>query len=95
MLEPDKRLGSDEMGGFEKLKGHPFFEGIDWENLENLKPPELVPYLPATSSNPESCWSTMKVSMLSCREEQQRWECLIVGITRKVGGWVGVLSLMM
>ena len=67
VLEPDKRLGSEETGGFEKLKSHPFFKGINWENLENTKPPELVPYLPATSSNPESCWSTMKVSYCSSR----------------------------
>lgn len=61
VLDPDKRLGCDEAGGFEILKAHEFFKNIDWDHLHKLKPPALVPYLPATSSNPEQCWSTMKV----------------------------------
>ena len=61
VLDPDKRLGCDEMGGFEKLKSHAFFKDIDWSHLEELTPPPLVPYLPANSSNPEQCWSTQKV----------------------------------
>lgn len=52
------------MGGFEKLKAHEFFKGIDWDHLDTTKPPALVPYLPATASNPEHCWSTMKVRAL-------------------------------
>ncbi|XP_060581440.1 3-phosphoinositide-dependent protein kinase 1-like [Ruditapes philippinarum] len=67
VLEPDKRLGSDEMGGFEKLKGHEFFTGIDWDHIEEVQPPALVPYLPATTSNPEHCWSTMKPGLTDKR----------------------------
>ncbi|XP_052772513.1 3-phosphoinositide-dependent protein kinase 1-like isoform X2 [Mya arenaria] len=67
VLEPDKRLGSDETGGFEHLKGHGLFKGVDWDNIETSKPPELVPYLPATASNPESCWSTMKPGLTDKR----------------------------
>ncbi|XP_045212231.1 3-phosphoinositide-dependent protein kinase 1-like [Mercenaria mercenaria] len=67
VLDPDKRLGSDEMGGFEKLKAHEFFKGIDWDHLEEVKPPALVPYLPATASNPEHCWSTMKPGLTDKR----------------------------
>lgn len=35
LLQPDptKRLGSDETGGFDALKRHPFFDGIDWSNV--------------------------------------------------------------
>lgn len=71
MLEPDKRLGCDELGGFKKLKSHEFFNGINWDHIEETKPPELVPYLPATSSNPEQCWSTMKVSISLCYQNVQ------------------------
>lgn len=67
VIEPDKRLGSDEMGGFQQLKLHPFFSGIDWDQIETSKPPKLVPYLPGTSSNPESCWSTMKPGLTDKR----------------------------
>ena len=28
VLDPTKRLGSDEMGGFELLKKHTFYEGL-------------------------------------------------------------------
>ncbi|KAL4239246.1 3-phosphoinositide dependent protein kinase-1 [Mactra antiquata] len=67
VLDPDKRLGSDEMGGFDALKSHDFFTGIDWDHLEETKPPELVPYLPATASNPQQCWSTMKPGLTDKR----------------------------
>ena len=86
VLEPDKRLGSDEMGGFEKLKEHEFFKGIDWDHLEEIKPPALVPYLPATASNPEHCWSTMKVKVslflhnfyLVRFEEKSSYKCIAI-----------------
>ncbi|OQV21144.1 3-phosphoinositide-dependent protein kinase 1 [Hypsibius exemplaris] len=55
LLEKDgsKRLGCDEMGGYGPLKAHPFFEGLDWENLHTVKPPPITPYLPASGSNEE------------------------------------------
>lgn len=60
VLDPAKRLGSDETGGFKMLMAHPFFAGVDWDHLHETAPPTLVPYLPATLSNPEPCWSTFK-----------------------------------
>lgn len=57
VIEPTRRLGCDELGGIEKLKSHPFFEGIDWAHLAEKKPPELLPYLPATKDNPDQLWS--------------------------------------
>jgi len=49
-LEPDERIGNRE-GGYAELKAHPFFEGIDWENLTNqtpppIKPPDVLPTFP-------------------------------------------------
>ena len=32
--DPKQRLGSDEMGGFEGIKKHPFFKDIDFYLLE-------------------------------------------------------------
>eukprot|EP01095_Lingulamoeba_sp_RSL-Kostka_P010906 TRINITY_DN400_c0_g3_i1.p1 TRINITY_DN400_c0_g3~~TRINITY_DN400_c0_g3_i1.p1 ORF type:complete len:513 (+),score=225.01 TRINITY_DN400_c0_g3_i1:218-1756(+) len=42
-LDPEKRLGNREEGGYEELKNHEFFEGIDWENLSTTTPPEIAP----------------------------------------------------
>ncbi|RMX49600.1 hypothetical protein pdam_00003014 [Pocillopora damicornis] len=53
ILDPKLRLGCDEQGGFPSLKSHEFYEGIDWENLPNETPPDLLPYLPSTSTNEE------------------------------------------
>jgi hypothetical protein len=39
--DPNKRLGSEAMGGIEALKAHPYFSDIDWERLarQELSPP--------------------------------------------------------
>ncbi|KAL2623032.1 hypothetical protein R1flu_003237 [Riccia fluitans] len=39
--EPDKRLGTN--GGAEEIKRHPFFHGVDWENLQFLSRTPVVP----------------------------------------------------
>ncbi|KAL4480981.1 hypothetical protein ABPG72_014449 [Tetrahymena utriculariae] len=50
VLQPDQRLGGvfvnsnlqkqDIIESYKKLKSHPFFEGIDWQNLYNQDPPD-------------------------------------------------------
>ncbi|CAO3630804.1 unnamed protein product [Cunninghamella echinulata] len=43
VLNPEKRLGSDEMGGIDVIKNHPFFEGIVWDSVfDNMPLPLLV-----------------------------------------------------
>eukprot|EP01132_Coremiostelium_polycephalum_P004843 gene4843-6036_t len=42
VLKPTDRLGSREKGGFAALKSHPFFQGIDWDNLSQQTPPTIV-----------------------------------------------------
>ena len=40
--DPSKRLGAGESGteyDISNLKAHPFFKGIQWDNLQNLDPP--------------------------------------------------------
>lgn len=39
VLDPDKRLGAASM---DDLKGHPFFDGIDWNSVRTRPAPELV-----------------------------------------------------
>ena len=55
--EPNQRLGAGEKGtkfDIENLKAHPYFKGIDWENLHNIPPPnnEKFDYL-LSKKNPE------------------------------------------
>ncbi|XP_036422693.1 3-phosphoinositide-dependent protein kinase 1a [Colossoma macropomum] len=52
-LDPTRRLGCEEMGGYNPLKVHPFFEGAAWENLHLRTPPKLTPYLPAMAEDDE------------------------------------------
>ncbi|KAI8647057.1 kinase-like domain-containing protein [Parasitella parasitica] len=39
--EPEKRLGSVATGGIDAIKDHPFFEGIDWDNIFASTAPPL------------------------------------------------------
>ncbi len=43
VLDPLKRIGCEDCGGFAELKAHPFFEGTKWDNLCNETPPALKP----------------------------------------------------
>ncbi|XP_030067640.1 3-phosphoinositide-dependent protein kinase 1 isoform X2 [Microcaecilia unicolor] len=58
VLDYTKRLGCEEMGGYEPLKEHLFFEHITWENLHHQTPPKLTAYLPAMSEDDEDCYGT-------------------------------------
>uniref|UniRef100_A0A673C966 3-phosphoinositide-dependent protein kinase 1 n=1 Tax=Sphaeramia orbicularis TaxID=375764 RepID=A0A673C966_9TELE len=55
-LDPSKRLGCEEMGGYDPLKQHPFFDTISWSDLHLQTPPKLTPYLPAMSEDDEDCY---------------------------------------
>lgn len=54
VLDHNKRLGSEDKGDtYESIRSHPFFEGIDWENLWEQTPPTISPYLPGGSFEEE------------------------------------------
>ena len=40
--EPNKRLGKN---GSQEIKSHPFFKGIDWDNIRNTLKPPFIPEL--------------------------------------------------
>uniref|UniRef100_A0A8C5EDR2 3-phosphoinositide-dependent protein kinase 1 n=1 Tax=Gouania willdenowi TaxID=441366 RepID=A0A8C5EDR2_GOUWI len=56
LQDPSKRLGCEEMGGYDPLKQHPFFDTISWSDLHLQTPPKLTPYLPAMSEDDEDCY---------------------------------------
>lgn len=54
VLDHTKRLGSNDKGDtYESIRQHPFFEGIDWENIWEQTPPKISPYLPGGSFEEE------------------------------------------
>ncbi|KAJ0015850.1 hypothetical protein NQD34_014140 [Periophthalmus magnuspinnatus] len=55
-LDPSKRLGCEEIGGYDPLRQHPFFDTISWSDLHLQTPPKLTPYLPAMSEDDEDCY---------------------------------------
>ncbi|XP_033975257.1 3-phosphoinositide-dependent protein kinase 1 [Trematomus bernacchii] len=55
-LDPSKRIGCEEMGGYDPLRRHPFFDIISWSDLHLQTPPKLTPYLPAMSEDDEDCY---------------------------------------
>ena len=60
VLEPTERLGCEEKGGFLKLMEHRFFKDIPWSDLPTIKPPQLLPFLPALGEE-NDLWSSYKV----------------------------------
>ncbi|KAF9344039.1 pkb-activating kinase-like protein, partial [Mortierella sp. AD094] len=47
--DPNERLGANN--SIDKLKQHPFFDGVDWANLWTQPAPKLMPYLPPTPAH--------------------------------------------
>ncbi|KAJ2777288.1 3-phosphoinositide dependent protein kinase-1 [Coemansia interrupta] len=42
VLEPERRLGATQRGGFRELKEHAFFDGFDWQGLAQRTPPKMA-----------------------------------------------------
>lgn len=61
VLEPDKRLGCEQMGGYKALKSHEFYKGIVWEKLPETEPPQILPYLPAKSKDDQALTSDYNI----------------------------------
>lgn len=62
-LDPSKRIGCEEMGGYDPLKQHPFFDTISWSDLHLQMPPKLTPYLPAMSEDDEDCYGNVRCAV--------------------------------
>lgn len=53
VIDPTQRLGAAARGGYPALKKHEFFTEVRWEQLADMEPPKMLPFLPGTSSNEE------------------------------------------
>ncbi|XP_065826916.1 putative 3-phosphoinositide-dependent protein kinase 2 isoform X2 [Oscarella lobularis] len=60
VIDPTKRFGCEECGGYPALKAHSFYKGIKWETLHKQTPPSIMPYLPSTSKDGESLHSDFR-----------------------------------
>lgn len=70
--DPSKRIGCEEMGGYDPLKQHPFFDTISWSDLHLQTPPKLTPYLPAMSEDDEDCYGNVSSPPASVVPEVSR-----------------------
>ena len=61
-----QRLGCEEAGGYQQLKGHPFFVGVEWDTLPEQEPPKILPYLPSNTKDGEALKSDYDVSDRRC-----------------------------
>ncbi|KAH7713938.1 AGC/PDK1 protein kinase [Aphelenchoides avenae] len=52
VISPSERLGSQETGGVQALKNHPYYKGVDWTDIHLRQPPQIKPYLPASCGEP-------------------------------------------
>ncbi|XP_045495599.1 3-phosphoinositide-dependent protein kinase 1 isoform X1 [Colias croceus] len=54
VLDHTKRLGASDKGvTYESIRKHPFFDGIDWDDIWEQTPPTICPYLPGGSFEEE------------------------------------------
>ena len=48
ICDADTRLGRN---GIDEIKAHPFFDGVNWENLRDNKKPPYIPQISSEISN--------------------------------------------
>ncbi|CAH0694200.1 unnamed protein product [Spodoptera exigua] len=54
VLDHSKRLGATDKGEtYDSIRSHPFFAGIEWDNVWDQTPPTISPYLPGGSFEEE------------------------------------------
>ena len=62
ILDPRQRLGADDLNNiYTSIRGHKFFEGIDWDTLRTQTPPSICPYLPNCFDDPDEILNRYRV----------------------------------
>ncbi|XP_066934706.1 3-phosphoinositide-dependent protein kinase 1-like [Clytia hemisphaerica] len=64
VIDPKERLGCEEIGGYDTLKSHEFFNGIDFEDLPNREPPKLKLYLPSNEPGQPGIYQEVDINTL-------------------------------
>ena len=99
--EPNKRLGAGEPGSeydIKHLKSHPYFKGIDWNNLHNITPPNSEKFdsllskktnnIEKTDSIKSNNMSDFGVTRLKTYEENSESVVLRKGYLDKKSPWL-------
>lgn len=69
-MDPCKRLGTGP-NGYASLKSHPFFKGIDWDNVRGMTAPKMAPpstVLDFISNNAHYNFLVLQDSLLNCSD---------------------------
>lgn len=54
VLDHTRRIGAEDEGDtYESIRNHPFFDGINWDDIFEETPPTICPYLPGGSFEEE------------------------------------------
>lgn len=67
VLDSDARIGAKDTVRYTSIRGHPFYEGLDFDTLQQTAPPPIYPYLPGRSSDSQELRSHYRVSSLFIR----------------------------
>ncbi|KAJ2657092.1 serine/threonine protein kinase [Coemansia sp. RSA 1200] len=72
VLEPEKRLGATQRGGFRELKAHAFFQGFEWNGLESRAPPPMAGAPPAVPPKPAVLRQPPNTQQQQQQQQQQQ-----------------------
>ena len=70
VLDPKQRIGCDELGGYSKLEEHPFYEDIDFDEIQNQVPPKLKLYLPSNVPGQPGIYEEIDISNILKNDDE-------------------------
>ena len=92
--DPSKRLGAGESGteyDITHLKNHPYFKGIDWNNLHNITPPnsENFDYLMSNKNSIQKNTSDLGTPKTKRKEDNEEQDIVLrKGYLEKKSPWL-------
>jgi len=74
VIDPKARIGCEDLGGYEKLKNHEFYKGIDFDNIHLQTPPKLKLYLPSNEPGQPGIYEEVDIEALMADEKEDEME---------------------
>merc|ERR1712072_682022 len=78
MCGQEERLGRN---GIEEIQAHPFFEGIDWDHLQETQPPWEPPLKGATDTSHFAKFAPLEEAPAQARPKSSRKDKNWIGYT--------------